>query len=464
MFAYVLIRAMNMGITYDEAWTITAYVPESFMHIINCIPCDANNHLLNTLLIKCLFMSGNNSVFIARLPNVLAFIMYLYFAYKIAAENLSTFYGVSLFILLIANPFLLDFFSIARGYGLALGFQMASLYFLVGYMREYKNKDAAWAACTGALAVLGNFSELNYWLPMFFVIMVCSFFHLRKDFWKTMGPCFAVAFVLLLIVYEPLRKLVSEGHLYYGGKIGFYHDSLLSLAQSILYSNTASVISIWCLDIFLGIWIVVVALSFVKHRKDSLLRIKSMLTLLLASSVLLAICQHYFLDTKFPFDRAVLPYYAMFVLVLCFSVYELSHFVCKIVLTIVVIAFSFNFLANANLYKTITWDFDSRTPEIFKYLNKKGEESGRPVTVDFSWPFQSAIYFYNDRKQFPFVIAVKNTGDREDLNKSADYYIYYGTTMEKVGYNSANQKILELTKDTVMKFEKEKVYLFRNMR
>ena len=464
MFAYVLIRAINMGITYDEAWTITAFVPESFIHIINCTPCDANNHLLNTLLIKCLFMSGNNSVFIARLPNVLAFIMYLYFAYKISSENLSTFYGLSLFILLIANPFLLYLFSIARGYGLALGFQMASLYFLVRYMREYKNKRAAWAIGMGALAVLGNFSELNYWLPMFFVIMVFLFFHSRKDFWKTMGPCFALALVLSLIIYEPIRKLVSEGHLYYGGNTGFYSDSLVSLAQSILYLNKGSVLSIWCLDIFLGILIVVVAFSFIKHRKDSFLGIKPMLTLLLVTSALIAICQHCFLGTKFPYDRAVLPYYAMFVLVLCFSVYGLSHFGCKAVLIIVVTAFSFNFLANANFYKTITWDFDSRTPEIFKYLNKAGEESGRPVKVDFSWPFKSAIYFYKDKKLYPFVRIVKNTKDRDDLNMDADYYIYYGTPMYKVGYAGDKQKILEIKKDTVMKFEKERVYVFRNMR
>ena len=46
----------------------------------------------------------------------------------------------------------------------------------------------------------------------------------------------------------------------------------------------------------------------------------------------------------------------------------------------------------------------------------------------------------------------------------ADYYIYYGTPMYKVGYAGDKQKILEIKKDTVMKFEKERVYVFRNMR
>ena len=35
VFIYVLFRALNTGITYDEAWTIKSFVPLSSIEILN---------------------------------------------------------------------------------------------------------------------------------------------------------------------------------------------------------------------------------------------------------------------------------------------------------------------------------------------------------------------------------------------------------------------------------------------
>ena len=73
------IRAVVLGITYDEAWTINDFVHQRVINILNYTPCDANNHILNTLAIKLVYFLTGASTFTTRLPNVLAFIVYLYF-------------------------------------------------------------------------------------------------------------------------------------------------------------------------------------------------------------------------------------------------------------------------------------------------------------------------------------------------------------------------------------------------
>lgn len=174
-FLYVLVRAVTVDITYDEAWTIRYFVRLDAMHILNCTPCNANNHIANTLLIKLLFGYGQGSVFLARLPNVLAFVLYLYFAFRIAGRFLSGFVPVAALLLLILNPFLLDFFSIARGYGLSLAFEMASLYFLLSFVSRKTGKHALWSLLFGGAAVICNFTLLNYWLVLLLVINLLTF-------------------------------------------------------------------------------------------------------------------------------------------------------------------------------------------------------------------------------------------------------------------------------------------------
>ncbi|MCH8554049.1 MAG: DUF2827 domain-containing protein, partial [Schleiferiaceae bacterium] len=72
-----------VGATYDEVWTITHFAKFYYPDVLTCTPCDANNHILNTLFIKVLFTLFGESLFLARLPNVLAFLMYSSYCAKI---------------------------------------------------------------------------------------------------------------------------------------------------------------------------------------------------------------------------------------------------------------------------------------------------------------------------------------------------------------------------------------------
>lgn len=462
-FLYVFTRAVTIGITYDEVWTINGFVSQKLIDIINYTPCDANNHIINTILIKLFFAFGNKSLFIARLPNVLAFVMYLFYGYKITHNYLSPFVGLGCFLLLLLNPFLLDFFSIARGYGLSLGFLMASVYYAFHYVNDGKTANVWKAAGMGAIAVLCNFSLLNYWVSLVFVMNIIALFSSSKyNFKKTFFYSVIATIILTAISYEPIRKLNVYGNLYYGGNTSFYSDTLTSLAKYSFYSPESNSFTEYSLNIFLLILISSIITSF--FVRDNLYSLKNVILSITVICILSVVTQHYLFGTLYLIDRTALFFYPLFILILCFSFNNFSNPIKNSLIAFVIIAFTINFCHHANFYKTATWYFDAHTSKILTAINEKGKKQNRKVKIDFSWPFQSSVGYYLEQHHYPYIEVIKNKDDREDLNPNTDYYIYLTKSLEKVGYDANNQKILSLQRDTLIKYTTENIIVFENLK
>lgn len=462
-FFYVFIRAFMIGITYDEVWTINEFVSQKFIDIINYTPCDANNHIVNTILIKLFFSFGNKSLFIARLPNVLAFIMYLIYGYKITYRYLPPFIGIVCFLLLLLNPFLLDFFSIARGYGLSLGFLMASVYYTFHYINNGTTANVWKATGLAAIAVLCNFSLLNYWISLVFILNLVALLSSSKyNFKKTFFYSLIVTIILTIISYEPIRKLNTYGNLYYGGNTNFYSDTLTSLAKYSFYNQESNSFITYSLNIFLLILILSIITSF--FVRDSLYSLKNTILSITVVSILSVITQHYLFGTLYLIDRTALFLYPLFILILCFSFNNFSTLIKKLGITLVTLAFTINFCQNANFKKTAIWYFDAHTSEILTIINEEGKKQNRKLAIDFSWPFQSSVGYYIEKNRYPYIEIIKNKDDREDLNSNTDYYIYLTKSLEKVGYDANNQKILSLQRDTFMKYNTENIIVFENLK
>lgn len=183
---------------------------------------------------------------------------------------------------------------------------------------------------------------------------------------------------LLLIIYEPIRKLKENGNLYYGGYKSFYSDTLVSLTKYTFYTPNTSSIIIYSLNIFIIILLISLLLSFYFNRQ--LLNSKNLLFGITLFCVLSVITQHYLIGTLYLIDRTALFFYPLFVICLCFSLNDFSKkWFAKIIALIVVCSFCFNFLLNANFYKTATWYFDAYTMSILNVLNEKGKVENRKI-------------------------------------------------------------------------------------
>ncbi len=459
-FTYVLIRAYSVGITYDESWTMYGFVPQSFWNIITCTPCDANNHIMNTLLIKLFFYFGNHSLFIARLPNVLALLLFIFYAYKLTNSHLSPLMGLCCFLLFLLNPFLLDFFSLARGYGLSLGFQMASLYYFLQMSKTYKASNTLLTLMFGGLGVLSNLSSLNYWLAILaLIVLVPLLLKKGKELAKNSLIGFLAATVMLVILYEPVRKLIASNSLYYGGNTSFYSDTLISLTKYSMYSTEAFPLVFLVLNIFLTVLLVAVIVSYFYNRK--LLTAKNLILACLFLSIASVISQHYLFGNLYLIDRTALFFYPMFITLLCLSLNDISQkYLGNTAIIAVVAAFCINGYLHFNLYKTATWYFDAHSTKILTWVNNQGAKKGKIMRLDFSWPLESSLGYYAQQNKYPFVAIVKT--DRLNINRDADYYIYLYKSLEKVGYEALYKGVLPRGNDTVMSFPDESLYLFAN--
>lgn len=476
LLVYAGIRMWKVDATYDEVWTWQTFVPLGFMEILNCTPCDANNHILNTLLIKFFIWLGGDNLFIMRLPALLGFAFYLYFSARIALRFLTPLMGICFFILSWSNPFLLDFFSLARGYGISLGFIMASLYFLLDFLKRLSLRSSAWSLSFGALSVLSNLSTLNFYLSLIAVLLLYALIKARSfispqsqirnpqfHFLKLFYRIFAISFILFAILYEPVRKLSSQGNFYYGGVSGFYDDTLMSLTAFSLgkpYEESAIVPLV--LNILISVFIIVLLLS-VLPGKGKKLSFRLFILFIVLIPVLSGSVQFLLFRTPYLIDRTAIFYYPLFVLV--FSVWsdagdgsKVRNFLSGGMIT-TTIAFLVNFILNANFFKTITWPHDSRTTEILDYLQEEAERQKASLKFDSSWPFEKSLQYHLEKGTYHGLIYVKQS--RNVVEKDAEYFLYFNKSLDKVVYNSKTQPILHLEKDTVLTYPEEGITLFK---
>jgi len=173
------VRAARAPLTYDEANTYLSFISSNILAIFNFNT--ANNHFLNSLLAKISSAVAGSSEFVLRLPNLLAFAAYLLFAFLILDRFVKTKIIVLCgYLLLSLNPFVLDYFSLCRGYGLSLGFLMASLFFFFSFLdKELGHKPDAYrrlqfSLTALSLGILANFSLLNVYLGL--IVFAFGFF------------------------------------------------------------------------------------------------------------------------------------------------------------------------------------------------------------------------------------------------------------------------------------------------
>jgi hypothetical protein len=460
---YVFLRLVKLDATFDEVWTIEGFASQDYIDILNYTPCDANNHLLNTLLIKLIFSLGIKNLFFARIPNFIALIGYLFFSYKIS-NFLHRPFKFILFVLLLMNPFLLDFFSLARGYGLGICFQTASIFYLFLFVKTQRLKYNIVSLISASLASLSNFSQLNCWFAILLAIIAVIVFSDKINKTKFFIYNTITILIFILIIYEPLRKLVGGGHLYYGGNDNFYSDTLISLTKYTQYSSVNNTFTHIVLIVFLLCLLISLVFLVKKNLKNkcTFLTIENILFFIVFVSIASPIVQHYFLGTLYLIDRTALFYYPLLILLLCFCLSLYDGAIQKITLSIVTAFLFLNFIFSANFYKTALWYFDSHTQDILTQINEEGIRKNKTLFIDFSWPFQSSFnYYYDKNKTYSNMKIVNNKEKRGEVAPKTDYYIYLKTSLEKVGYEADKQKILAYKNDTLLFYKTEGIYVFK---
>ena len=180
--AYVAARAILVPFTYDEAATFLRYIDGDMSNVFDFSV--ATNHFLNTVATRLSYQVFGGAPWALRLPNVLASIGFVVAAAAIARRTHSPVIGFASFVVMVSNPYVLDFLALSRGYGIALAMLTGSVYYLLQWLdlpRDAADSRRLLARALGlsAAAVVATFTVLPAFVATVGLILVRLFWGAR---------------------------------------------------------------------------------------------------------------------------------------------------------------------------------------------------------------------------------------------------------------------------------------------
>src|SRR5262249_47068702 len=175
LFAYVAVRAFLVPITWDEAYNYLEFTRQGILLPLRFPPMAANNHYLNSWLTYLTTGLLGVSEISLRLPTLAAYILFLYYTARLCNELSSPLQRVSAFVVLNGNPYLLDFFSLSRGYGISYGLLAGSLWYLYRFLRADLRVTYGQASLGLAiLAVTAHLTLIHFLISLPVVIVLAT--------------------------------------------------------------------------------------------------------------------------------------------------------------------------------------------------------------------------------------------------------------------------------------------------
>jgi hypothetical protein len=431
----IIIKAYSTSFTHDESFSYLHYISQTFMDILSYRDSYTNNHILNSIGMKYAEKLFGASEISLRLPNILLFIIYIIYSFLIVKKT-NVFLATSIYILLLTNISLVDFFGLARGYGLSIGFMMMALYYLIEALETNKNSALVLFHLGALLATLSNFTLLNFYLAGIAILYGIRFlennvfgkqiFSFKKNYKiNTLLILFSLA-----VLYEPVRRVITFNKMDFGGKSGFVDDTLYSVFNSIFYTewispNLRFMLSILICIIMLSVLYLIIKaiikkqVTFIQENK-SLIVVNALMTMISLASIM----QHYLFKTDYLSGRFSLFLIPLVILNVGFFfqyLFMLSHknniLIGVCVLSCISIVF---FISSFNPNSYGEWAYDSDTKQTLLQLDKRYNHLPKhSVSLAVSWPLEPTSNFYRLSKNMQWLKPIPRT----EMNDKGDFYI-----------------------------------------
>lgn len=412
LLGYTAYRSHSLSMTHDES---ASYIYFHDIDVWKSLTDDsawksANNHLLNTWLFQKTTAIFGHSDWALRLPNVLAHLLYLLAGIYIILQltnRLSL--GIAAWVLFNLNPYLLDFFSLARGYGLAMGFTMLSLAFFVAFIKRPKASLSLAIFFAVGLSILSNFTQFVYLLALGLAYL---FFCLQHEHWgfkktlKWLWPPALVCACLALMLFKPIVLLQSSGEFEWG--VDSLYQTFETLSVDSLYGKNHLGKHTVTIFFYLASLLTVLALLsgyYLLFKPESNLESKLLgkTALVFSGIVLIVLMQNALLGTKHFINRKSLifiPIWGLLVfswIAYCFR--ERSKFLLALALPIILFGF-FHFYKTINFNSSREWWYDRNTLTVLEDLEQKLD--GEKISFGVHWWFHPTSSYYKETKNFTF--------------------------------------------------------------
>jgi len=422
LLTYVILRAYLLSFTHDESLSFTIINGDTQWR------GTANNHLLNTLLMSINKMLFGASEFSLRLPNVLSFIGYLTGCFLIFSKSEKIWLSLFALVILLINPFLLEFFSLARGYGLSLGFMILSIYFLIRNNIDNQTsqkllKDFVLSSLFAGLSIYSSLTLINFYICVLIIFGVKYWLFKKKEktnskFNRQFWGVFSVSSIPLLLGIFRLLKLKSSNQLYFGASsLGKGFDSLMY--SSINLGEYTSLAIVLIKVLFVSSLLISTIYIIRKKKYYGALFILTTVIVILTLGLLL---EDILFGAKYPTSRTALfyiPIIGVFVYHLSLDLVKQYNIKTKYYVPVVLFFISvitMNFTAKANLEHTTSWRYDAQTKNVMSTIKQYSQNTKENSEISNHWLFEPTINYYINLWKLNL-----NPANRDGINLNSDF-------------------------------------------
>lgn len=449
---YVVVRAVSMVMTHDEAYSF--YNVKHFWWVETL--CTGNTHWFNFLAMKTNVLFGLEKTSQLRWFSLLSsgvFLTTVYFWIK-SFKDIPT--KVFAFSVALLNPFLIDYLSLARGYSTALMFEVLSItcYYLA--IKSSTRNLSVLSLFFAGMAAIANFNFFYFFAAFGFLYFYRYYFKQGFNFLR--NKLFYIesffAFGIAALVIKALQFITTCSN-----DIGAYGANDLvtgiftSYVHTLVYND--HLISISFIQIIGYVFCVLVILATVygiwfskKHKCYWYTFASFMLLIMLALTVFNKWC----LGVLYPTHRTVFMFYPLIAMVLVgFVNAVLIKQKIKIVVAYTISALFFiHFLMNISLHKSFDYWQQADTKTCFTYLDSIGAKKVG-IAPELFGVYRN-YYQLTDKYKFKFEGKSINTAFPNGLDVSAKELQQYEYLVLFPPYN------LSFYKNNDVKFKGFKYY------
>ena len=451
LFVLIMVRAGTQSITADEALNYNSFLRDSIGQVFTS-HYDANNHVLHTALCWLSIYFFGLTEFTFRIPTLVGSILFFYAIFQLASILFERqFFHLIATIALAGNPYVIDFFTVARGYGLALAFLALAL---LAALRTVGSDEVGRTHLfhAGLWSSLSVISNLAFLFPATGLLIALMLVLLRfpgqqkrpvialaviDSAW---GPFLVLSFLVLVM---PLLTATPDSFLF-GAKR--WHETIASLVTGSFFHNleipllcswpaffwyvcdktTATYVPALAGTIFVA----ALVLLFRPGSRQNFVPL--LVSLAFSLTVALVWLVHSLAHVKLPVMRTGIYFLFLFPLaLLSFLAGERKSLTRRLgwVFLPVVVFLVLLYVPQFNAKATFDWRYDASTRKFTEVIELVRNYTASPnVRVGGSWLFKEALNFYRLKNHYDHWQPIV----RQKAMDPADFYVLANTDREAV--------------------------------
>jgi hypothetical protein len=386
LLAYIIYKAFNCAITNDEAYSFRLVHTGSLRTMMGT----ANTHWVNSLFMYLLSnLAGFNDPGVLRISSIAGFLIYGYAVYRFARTFRHSAVSFATVVILLLNPFVLDYFSLARGYGLAVGLETLGLFY---FLKAYKTNDRK--PILKALVILAFAVAANY--CTFYIFFCASLFYFFLLFRnkeaaslltekKSLRLCMLIIGLVSACAIVNLLLIKTAGDLQYGGDHSFF-ETIRSL---IVFSTYGWIPSATAMDLAKLLTAVIMSMAVYQLYKNFFRRTYSPaygLGFIIVATFIIFHILHLIAGTPFLYGRTAIVLFPVYILFLLFVADSFNASRAKNIMAFISYAGGLlailNFFNSANPNYFYEWRASADATVQLQQINQltqKRKQPGKPV-------------------------------------------------------------------------------------